>query len=67
MFTYLPNVDFGQLMTTSCDKLPGPAKKPQRVFTSDSVSPTVTETSRSRCDTSKIIGQIAGLDFFFKV
>eukprot|EP00105_Crassostrea_gigas_P039757 XP_019923905.1 PREDICTED: fibulin-7-like [Crassostrea gigas] len=35
-------------MTTSCDAVPGPAKTPQGVLTSDSVSPTVTVTSRSR-------------------
>uniref|UniRef100_K1PCM3 Uncharacterized protein n=1 Tax=Magallana gigas TaxID=29159 RepID=K1PCM3_MAGGI len=50
ILTNLPCGNVGQSMTTSCDRVPGPAKKPQEVLTSDSVTPTVTVTFRSRCD-----------------
>lgn len=52
--TYLPDVTGGQSMSTSCDKVLGPAKKPQEVFNDDSVSPTVTVTFWSRYDKSKV-------------
>lgn len=55
ILTYLPNGNVGQSMVTSCDKLPGPAKKPQGVLMSKSVTPTVTVTFCIRSDTSKII------------
>lgn len=66
ILTNFPFVDVGQLMTTSCAKVPGPGKKPQSVLTFDSVTPTVTVTSCSRCDTSEI-GQIEVVKIIFRI
>lgn len=54
IFTNFPIGDVGQSMTTICDKVPGPGKKPQSVLIADSVSPTVTVTFCSLCDTSEM-------------
>ena len=48
--TYRPSVYGGHCRTTSCDRVPGPAKKAQNVLMEEEVTPTATVTSRRRAD-----------------
>lgn len=55
IFTNISCGNVGQSMTTSCDAVPGPSKKQQGVLRSDSVSFTVTVTSRRRSESPDIV------------